>query len=139
MKTTGFYPLLQVQNVAASATFYEAHLGFAPVFASDWYVQLRSTRAPHVELAIIAFDHDSIPPLGRVLTRGLILSFEVEDAAAEAERLQAAGVPIIQPLRDEPFGQRHVIAADPEGILLDLITPIAPDADWLAEQTATHK
>lgn len=139
MRATGLYPLLQVKDVAASAAFYEKHLGFEPVFASDWYVQLRSAHTPHIELAVIAFDHDSIPAAGRVPTQGMILSFEVEDAAKEATRLADAGVQIVQPLRDEPFGQRHVIAADPDGVLLDIITPIPPDAAWLAAQVPATK
>jgi catechol 2,3-dioxygenase-like lactoylglutathione lyase family enzyme len=139
MRATGFYPLLQVADVEASASFYETHLGFERVFSSNWYVQLRSTSTPAIELAVIAHDHETIPASSRGLTQGLILSFEVEDAAIEAARLAAAGVPIIQPLRDEVFGQRHVIAIDPDGVLLDLITPIPPDAAWLAEQAAAAK
>ena len=61
----------------------------------------------------------------------MVLSFYVEDAAGEQARLEAAGVPIVQPLKDEVFGQRHFIAADPNGILIDIITPIAPDPEWL--------
>lgn len=132
MRTTGFYPLLQVADVEVSAVFYETHLGFERVFSSNWYVQLRSKSRPAIELAVIAHDHETIPARGRGQTRGLILSFEVEDAGAEAARLAAAGVPVIQPLRDEAFGQRHLIAIDPDGVLLDLITPIAPDSHWLA-------
>ncbi|WP_193337520.1 VOC family protein [Devosia beringensis] len=139
MRTTGFYPLLQVADVEASASFYETHLGFERVFSSNWYVQLRSTARPAIELAVIANDHETIPARGRGPTRSLILSFEVEDAAIEAARLAAAGVPILQPLRDEVFGQRHVIAMDPDGVLLDIITPIPPDAAWLAEQAAAAK
>lgn len=133
MKFNSLYPLLQVGDVAGTAAFYREHLGFIPVFESDWYVHLRG-EASRQELAIIAFDHDTIPPEGRQKSQGLILSFEVADAAAEAQRLAEAGVRIVQPLRDEVFGQRHVIVADPNAILLDLITPIEPDAAWLAAQ-----
>ena len=130
---SAYYPLLQVADVAETARFYRETFGFTPVFESDWYMHLRAPNSPH-ELAIIAYDHDTIPPEGRRSTTGLILSFEVEDAAADAERLEKAGVRIAQPLRDEVFGQRHFIAADPNGILLDVITPIDPDPDWLAAQ-----
>lgn len=130
---TRLYPLIQVRDVSATAQFYCDHLGFAPVFESDWYVHLRAAGSGQ-ELAIIAHDHETIPPRGRYPTTGLILSFEVYDAAAEAARLQQAGVAIAQPLRDEVFGQRHVIAVDPNGILLDIITPIDPDPAWLAAQ-----
>lgn len=130
---SAYYPLLQVADVAETARFYRETFGFTPVFESDWYMHLRAPNSPH-ELAIIAYDHDTIPPEGRRSTTGLILSFEVEDAAADAERLEKAGVRIAQPLRDEVFGQRHFIAADPNGILLDVITPINPDPEWLAAQ-----
>ncbi|MCY1558852.1 hypothetical protein D9M68_958250 [compost metagenome] len=46
----------------------------------------------------------------------------------------AAGVNVVQPLRDELFGQRHFIASDPNGILLDIITQIEPDPEWLKAQ-----
>jgi catechol 2,3-dioxygenase-like lactoylglutathione lyase family enzyme len=136
MRATGLYPLLQVADVELSAGFYEAQLGFSRVFYSNWYVHLRSSHTPHIELAVIALDHDTIPPTARKPTSGLVLSFEVADAAAEHARLAAAGVPIVQPLRDEVFGQRHFIATDPNGVLLDIITPIEPDPDWLAANSA---
>lgn len=132
---SAYYPLLQVRDVAATSAFYQDLFGFTPVFASDWYMHLRAADGPQ-ELAVIAYDHDTIPEEGRMPTSGLILSFEVEDAAAEAARFAAKGIRIAQPLRDEPFGQRHFIASDPNGILLDVITPIAPDPDWLAAQSA---
>lgn len=134
MQFTSLYPLIQIRDVAATSKFYREYFGFTPVFESDWYVQLRGPSAAGHELAVIAYDHESIPPEGREPTKGVVLSFEVEDAAADASRLEAAGVRIAQPLRDEVFGQRHVIVADPNGILIDIITPIEPDADWLAAQ-----
>ena len=33
-------------------------------------------------------------------------------------------------IRSEDFGQRHFIVADPDGVLIDVITPIAPAADY---------
>ena len=128
---SAYYPLLQVKDVAETAAFYREVFGFATIFESDWYMHLRAPNGQH-ELAIIAHDHDTIPPAGRVPTAGLILSFEVADAAAEAKRFAEKGIRIVQPLRDEVFGQRHFIASDPNGILLDVITPIEPDPAWLA-------
>lgn len=133
MNLTGSYPVLLVADVGQTAAFYQAHFGLEPVFASSWYVHLRATHTATVELAIMDYDHDTIPPAGRQKTTGLLLSLEVADAAAEYARL-APGVSILQELRDEPFGQRHFICADPNGVLLDVITPIEPDPDWLAAQ-----
>lgn len=134
MKFTSMFPLIHVSDVAASAAFYSRHFGFRPVFESDWYVHLRGDAEGLFEMALIDYNHDSIPEAGRQPTTGFILSFYVEDAAAEANRLEAEGVSIAQPLRDEVFGQRHVIVSDPNGILIDIITAIDPDPAWLAAQ-----
>ncbi len=136
MRFTNLYPLLQVEDVAMTADFYRSHFGFTPVFESDWYMHLKGDCESLHELAIIHYDHDSIPEIGRVKSKGVILSFYVDDAASEAKRIEQAGITIAQPLRDEVFGQRHVIAADPNGILIDIITAIEPDPDWLKSQMA---
>jgi hypothetical protein len=39
-------------------------------------------------------------------------------------------------LRDEAFGQRHFIVRDPNGVLIDVIQPIAPDEAFLAQYAA---
>jgi uncharacterized glyoxalase superfamily protein PhnB len=62
-----------------------------------------------------------------------LLNFEVPDAAAEYERLREAGVRIVQPLRDEYFGQRHFIGVDPGGVMIDVIEEIPPSPE-IAEQ-----
>lgn len=126
MQTHSLYPLIQVEDVESTARFYEVHFGFNRIFSSDWYVQLRATAEHPFEIALIRHDHDSIPAIAQGPSRNVILSFYVADAGAEEARLKAAGLEILQPLRDEVFGQRHFIMADPNGILLDVITPIDP-------------
>lgn len=134
MKFTSMFPLIHVRDVTASAAFYRRHFGFTPVFESDWYMHLRGDAEGLFEMALIDYTHDSIPEAGRQPTSGFILSFYVEDAAAEAKRLGAEGVTIAQELRDEVFGQRHVIVVDPNGILIDVIQAIEPDPEWLKAQ-----
>ena len=34
---------------------------------------------------------------------------------------------------DEPFGQRHFITADPNGVMIDVIKPIPPSAEFAAQ------
>ncbi|UJW84613.1 VOC family protein [Devosia sp. SL43] len=136
MFTQSLYPLIQVDDVEATARFYEQNFGFTRIFSSDWYVQLRASADHPFEIALIVQDHETIPEPGRGPTKAMLLSFYVEDAAAEHARLVAAGVPIAQPLRDEVFGQRHFIATDPNGLYLDVITPIEPDPEWLKTNSA---
>jgi catechol 2,3-dioxygenase-like lactoylglutathione lyase family enzyme len=136
MRNTGHYPVLLVDNVDRTARFYEAILGFARSFSADWYVHLRSSEDEATELAIMRFDHDTIPLAGRRPTGGLLLNFEVDDVDAVHDIVMARGAEPVQPLRSEPFGQRHFILADPDGVLIDIITPIPFDPEWLAAQTA---
>ncbi|MBF9035495.1 glyoxalase [Rhodobacterales bacterium HKCCE2091] len=132
MKITQYYPVLQVEDVAATAAFYCAHFDFAPAFESAWYVHLQSRQDEAVNLAILRHDHETIPGPGRGPTTGTILNFEVEDVDAVHETLTSAGLPILKGLQDEAFGQRHFITADPNGVLIDVIRPIPPDADHAA-------
>ena len=76
-------------------------------------------------------------PLGAFLKSeaagGVLLNFEVADVDAEYARAQQTGLKIVLPLRDEDFGQRHFIAQGPEGLLIDVITPIEPSAAFKAQ------
>jgi catechol 2,3-dioxygenase-like lactoylglutathione lyase family enzyme len=130
MHLTQYYPVIQTRDVAATAAFYEAQFGFRPLFAADWYVHLQMADHPEVNLAILDGQHETIPKVGRGVSTGVILNFEVEDVDAEYARLTAAGLPMLKPLCDEDFGQRHFITADPNGVLIDVIRPIPPSEDF---------
>ncbi len=133
MRNTSYYPVLMTSDVAGTAAFYERHFRFAAAFTTDWYVHQTSIDDPATNLAIIDVNHETIPADGRTPVAGLILNFEVEDVDAEYARLVGEGLPMLIPLRDEPFGQRHFITRDPNGVLIDVITPIEPSAEFAAQ------
>ncbi|RWF69319.1 MAG: glyoxalase [Mesorhizobium sp.] len=133
MKTTSYYPVLMTGDVAGTKAFYIKHFRFKPLFASDWYVHLQSAEDRRVNLGIVQGDHETIPEEGRGRTSGLLINFEVKDPDAVYERILAAGLPILRSLRNEPFGQRHFITKDPNGVLIDVIKPIPPSAEFLAQ------
>lgn len=135
MKTTSYYPVIMTGDVAATAKFYIRHFDFKPAFASDWYVHLTSKEDPQVNLAVLYGTHETIPEAGRGQVSGLLLNFEVEDVDAIHERLVAAGLPILRSLRDEAFGQRHFITADPNGVLIDIVKPIPPTGEFVDQYT----
>ena len=60
------------------------------------------------------------------------MNFEVEDVDSVYEACRIGGLPILKEICDEDFGQRHFIAADPNGVLIDIIKPIPPSADYVA-------
>jgi catechol 2,3-dioxygenase-like lactoylglutathione lyase family enzyme len=126
---TSCYPVLFSPDPAAAGRFYVSHLGFAPTFESDWYVSLRHPTTGN-ELALLRPDHPTVPAAFQGRASSLLLNFEVEDAAAVVAGLLASGIEEIQPLRDEPFGQRHAILLGPDGVLLDIIQPIPPTPEY---------
>lgn len=130
MNITSFYPVLMVDDVAASAQFYREVLGFETTFESDWYVSLRHSAG---ELAILDHTHETIPAGFREPVGGLLLNVEVADAVAEHARMvEELQLPQRLPLRDEAFGQRHFIVEAPGGVLIDVIEPIEPSAEFIA-------
>lgn len=133
MKTTSYYPVLMTGDVAGTAAFYKEHFRFEALFESDWYVHLRSSEDKRVNLGLVQGDHETIPEAGRGRVSGLLINFEVRDPDAVYERAKAAGLHILLPLRDEPFGQRHFITADPNGVLIDVIKPIPPTPEFAAQ------
>ncbi|MGA1832423.1 VOC family protein [Rhizobium wenxiniae] len=137
MKAVSYYPVIMTADVAGTAAFYIQHFGFEALFSADWYVHLQSKESEHVTLAILDGGHETIPETGRGTVSGLLLNFEVEDVDAVYERLKAAGLPIRLDIRDEDFGQRHFIAADPNGVLIDIIKPIPLSAEYAAMYEAS--
>ena len=128
MQLSSFYPVIGTADLEASRDFYVTHFGFEETFTSDWYVSLRRGE---VELALLDHNHPTIPEGFREPARGVLLNFEVDDVDAEYERLVGgAGLTPQRELRSESFGQRHFILADPNGILIDVITEIAPFGEY---------
>lgn len=128
MSVTSFYPVLMSQNVAVAADFYRTELGFETTFDSDWYVSLRLQK---FELAILAHDHATVPKKYQGLPTGVLLNLEVDNVDEIYKRmLKQADIEPVLALRDEEFGQRHFIVEAPDGVLLDIIQPIPPSADF---------
>lgn len=128
---TSFYPVLCTERLTESVAFYRTLFGFETTYTSDWYVSLRRPEPPGYELALVAAGHESVPAACRRPARGLLLNFEVADVDAEYARLVTdAGLRAELPLRSEAFGQRHFIVAAPDGVLIDVITPVAPTEEY---------
>jgi uncharacterized glyoxalase superfamily protein PhnB len=136
MVLNSFYPVLMTNNVSATAAFFRNHLDFETTFDADWYVSLRRERH---ELAVLDAAHETIPDghRGRS-TSGILLNLEVDDVDAEYRRLVVEGpLDAVLPIRSEAFGQRHFIVSGPDGVLIDVITPIEPDETFAASFSST--
>lgn len=49
------------------------------------------------------------------------VSVDVDDVDAVYRRIQALGMPMELDLRDEPWGNRHFVVVDPNGIGVDVV------------------
>ena len=125
------FPDIQSPRLPESRDFYVRLLGMEVVFDSDWYVLLRDPRRPRLQLAFVAHDHHSVPAAARGPARGLLVTVEVDDVDAVHDRAREMGAEIAQELRDEEFGQRHFMAVDPNGLLVDVYQPIPFSAAFL--------
>ena len=136
MKIDSCYPVLMTDNPEALAEFYTGHFGFETSFSSDWYVSLRSPGEGAFELAFLAPDHESVPEGYGRPSGGVIVNIETDDAAGAWKRLVGeAGLPVRRELRDEVWGQRHFILADPAGNLVDVIENTEPGEEYKAAYT----
>lgn len=136
MQLNSVYPVLCSNKLAETAAFYVEHFGFTRTFEADWYISLRHGTAPQYELAIVDPTHPSVPAAGQRPVAGLLLNFEVDDVdAVYAQLITSAGLPVLRDIRSEEWGQRHFITADPNGVLIDVITTIPASGEYAAQYT----
>jgi len=125
------YPIVVTDKLAECRDFYTRWLGFQPAFEAAWFVYLASAGDRPHGIAFMAADHPSQPPGPETFTgKGMFLTLQVADAAAEFERLSRSGVSIAYPLRDEPWGQRRFGLLDPAGTWVDVVQHIEPQAGF---------
>lgn len=126
------YTVIMTGNVNESMDFYKKFLGFTSTFEASWYVSLVNENG--FELAIIDRNHETIPKSFQNSAQGVILNFEVDNVDELYEKFVAAPeIEMIQTIRSEDFGQRHFIISDLNNILIDIIQPIGPSAEFLEQ------
>ena len=114
------YPLVVTNKLKESANFYVKYFGFSVVFEQDWYMQLVHEKSG-VELAFMKPNAENQPKKLHPAFdgKGMIYSFEVEDAKSEYERF--SDIEKVVELTDEAWGQRHFIVQDPAGVYVDVV------------------
>ena len=132
MKISSYYPVVCVSNMKESVAFYKANFSFEAVFENEWYTHLTMSENPHVNLAIMDSTHPSVPESFRKTAQGVLLNFEVGDVDLFYDECRSRKLDVILALRDEPWGQRHFILADPSGVMIDVIKLIEPSDEFKA-------
>ena len=111
------------EKLIESKLFYVNLFGCEVLFEEDWFVLLKLGPS---EIGFLRPDMEGQHPLFQKAHpgHGTWITVEVEDAAAEYERIQKLGQPIEQDLRDEAWGDRHFVLKDPNGIGVDVVQRI---------------
>jgi len=118
------YPCLCVDDMARSIHFYRALIDLEVAVDVEWYVEMSDGATGAVLVAFVQRGNSSVPRGFDTERGGVLVSVIVDDASAAYARAQAIPAPIAQELRDEEFGQRHFMVADPDGFLVDVIERI---------------
>ena len=110
-----------------SKEFYRDYLGFQLVFENDSYIEMLAEGSTTMGVSFVT------PELSggeKFTSEGIILSFEVADVDAEFARLKAAGVRILEELRDKPWGERSFVINDPNGVHVYIYKAIPPTPEY---------
>ena len=118
-------------DVNRLVSFYEAVTDGAAVWGNELFAEIVTS------VGTLAIGSDKTVPLFGVgsaepaANRSMIVEFIVDDVDAEYERLVTlGGRRAVLDIRTEDFGQRHFIIAGPDGVLIDVITPTPPTAEF---------
>ena len=125
MALKNLIPLFSTDKLAEVKQFYVAHFGFKTTFESDGFLGLKSTDSPSSELGFMVPEGDA-PTNAPCCT----LCMEVDDVDKEHDRVVGLGLPVVQPLKDNAWGDRSFVIADPIGTALYIYHPIAPGPEF---------
>ena len=122
MHIKDLYSIIVTDKHVECRDFYVRWFGFHVVFEASWFVYLATAGEHPFGIAFMSPDHPSQPPgPERFNGKGMFITVQVEDAAAEFGRLSRGGLAIAYPLRDEAWGQRRFAVYDPSGAWVDVI------------------
>ena len=118
---------ISTNKLNQSRDFYRDILGFALVFENDSYIEMLAQGSTTMGVSFVSPELSG----GEKFTgEGIILSFEVADVDAEFVRLKAAGVRILEELRDKAWGERSFVINDPNGVHVYIYKSIPPTPEY---------
>jgi lactoylglutathione lyase len=116
------YAIVFASDLARSIAFYRDMLGLPLRFATDTYAEFSTEGAKFALYARAALPQllgVAAPPGEAAWPQGEV-AFFCDDVDAEHERLRRAGVRVLAPPTDRPWGERTLHVADPDGYVVEL-------------------
>lgn len=116
MAVSRVVPIVTVADVEAARDAYVRTLGLAEVMNHGWIVTLADGDGRH-QLSLMTRDQTAaVNPS---------VSIEVDDVDAAHRAAVEAGLDIVHPLTDEPWGVRRFFFADAAGNVVNVLAHIA--------------
>lgn len=116
-------PNISTDRMEETRDFYVDLLGFVVGFEhSGWYIQLSSPNDSQLQIGIVRRDHEFTPKKFQKSAQGIMISAQVRDVDAAYANVQKRGFAIALEMRDESFGMRRFMVADPNGVLVNIFS-----------------
>ena len=109
-------PNIPTDRIDDSRKFYTEFLGFGVTMDMGWIVTLASPSNPTAQISLLR-DPAAAPPHA-----SLSLTVEVADVDAVHAKAVARGLEVVYPLTTEPWGVRRFHVADPNGVLINVMS-----------------
>lgn len=106
-----------------SRDFYVKLFDFNIDYDSEWFVHLIS-RDKQLELGIIDKNNEIVPTEFRMNPNGFYITFVVDSADEIFEIAKSENFEILSEPADTFYGQRRLLIKDPNGVLVDVSSPI---------------
>ncbi|WP_237275915.1 VOC family protein [Tenacibaculum ovolyticum] len=110
-------------NLPESRNFYTKLFDFNVDFDSDWFIHLIS-KDKKLELGIIDRTNDILPKDFQDNPQGFYVTFVVDNADEIFQIAESEKFEIINEPTDTFYGQRRLLLKDPNGVLVDISSPI---------------
>lgn len=116
-------PNICTDRMAETRDFYAGLLGFEVGFEHHgWYIQMSSPTNPQFQIGIVRRSHEFTPKAFQQQAQGVIISVQVEDVDVAHAAALKRGFRVAHELRDESFGMRRFMVADPNGLLVNIFS-----------------
>ena len=128
MELAAAYPVVVTAKLGECRDFYVERLGFGIVFEASWFVYLVAAGegSPRDRLHGARASVAAARPRGVRRATAILLTLQVEDAAAEYERLTANGLRGRPPADRRGVGPAPLRRPRPAGVWVDVVEQIEP-------------
>jgi len=113
-------PDIKSDRIDESRDFYAGILGFQIAMDMGWVITFVSPTNPTAQITVIRDDHSAnVHPQ---------MSIEVDNVDEAHAKAVERGLKIVYPLTDEPWGVRRFFVADPNGLVINILSHIRHSA-----------